>query len=72
LSATNDAARQAEQVVREVTEEYAKEHAEKDGKPREVLKSLTTFVGGWRATLLVLGFARAAAAQLRAGHYRSQ
>ncbi|HEX3229295.1 MAG TPA: efflux RND transporter permease subunit [Pyrinomonadaceae bacterium] len=46
LSATNDAARQAEQVVREVTEEYAKEHAEKDGKPREVLKSLTTFVGG--------------------------
>jgi hypothetical protein len=33
-------------VVREVAEEYGKEHAEKDGKPREVLKSLTTFVGG--------------------------
>ena len=32
--------------MREVTEEYGKEHAEKDGKPREVLKSLTTFVGG--------------------------
>jgi len=29
-----------------VAEEYGKEHAEKDGKPREVLKSLTTFVGG--------------------------
>ena len=46
LSATNEAARHAEEVVREVTEEYGKEHAEKDGKPREVLKSLTTFVGG--------------------------
>ena len=46
LSATNEAARHAEEVVREVAEEYGKEHAEKDGKPREVLKSLTTFVGG--------------------------
>jgi multidrug efflux pump subunit AcrB len=45
LSATNEAARRAEEVVREVTEEYGKEHSE-DGKPREVLKSLTTFVGG--------------------------
>jgi len=46
LSATNEAARRAEQVVREVTEKYGREHHEKDGKPREVLKSLTTFVGG--------------------------
>ena len=46
LSATNEAASEAEQVVREVTEEYGKEHPEKDGKPRKVLKSLTTFVGG--------------------------
>jgi multidrug efflux pump subunit AcrB len=46
LSATNEAARHAEEVVREVVEEYSKEHAEKDGKPRDVLKSLTTFVGG--------------------------
>lgn len=45
LSATNEAARRAEEVVREVTEEYGKEHPE-DGKPREVLKSLTTFAGG--------------------------
>jgi multidrug efflux pump subunit AcrB len=45
LSATNEAARRAEEVVRQVTEEYGKEHAE-DGKPHEVLKSLTTFVGG--------------------------
>jgi multidrug efflux pump subunit AcrB len=46
LSVTNEAARKAEEVVREVTEEYGKEHAEKNGRPREVLKSLTTFVGG--------------------------
>jgi multidrug efflux pump subunit AcrB len=45
LSATNEAARRAEEVVREVAEEYGKEHPE-DGQPREVLKSLTTFVGG--------------------------
>src|SRR6185369_12946047 len=45
LSSTNEAARRAEEVVREVTEEYGKEHSE-DGKPREVLKSLTTFAGG--------------------------
>jgi len=46
LSATNVAARRAEEVVRKVTEEYGREHPEKDGKPHEVLKSLTTFVGG--------------------------
>jgi multidrug efflux pump subunit AcrB len=46
LSATNEAARHAEEVVRKVTEEYGREHPEKDGKPRDVLKSMTTFVGG--------------------------
>src|SRR5258705_1599359 len=46
LSATNDAARRAEEVVREVAQEYGKVHPGKDGKPREVLESLTTFVGG--------------------------
>lgn len=46
LSATSEAARRAEEVVREVTEEFGKEHAGEDGKPRQVLKSLTTFVGG--------------------------
>ncbi|MGA9996756.1 MAG: efflux RND transporter permease subunit [Pyrinomonadaceae bacterium] len=45
LSVTNEAARHAEQVVREVAEEYGKEHPE-DGKPKEILKSLTAFVGG--------------------------
>jgi multidrug efflux pump subunit AcrB len=46
LSATNEAARHAEEVVREVAKEYGKEHSEKDGKPKEVLESLTAFVGG--------------------------
>jgi len=46
LSATNEAARRAEEVVREVAAEYGKEHRDKNGKPREVLKSLTSFVGG--------------------------
>src|SRR4029077_3519905 len=45
LSSTNEAVRRAEEVVREVTEEYGKEHPA-NGKPGEFLKSLTTFVGG--------------------------
>jgi multidrug efflux pump subunit AcrB len=32
--------------VREAAQEYGKVHPGKDGKPREVLESLTTFVGG--------------------------
>jgi multidrug efflux pump subunit AcrB len=46
LSATNEAARRAEEVVREAAQEYGKVHPGKDGKPRDVLESLTTFVGG--------------------------
>jgi len=46
LSATGEAAAQSEQIIREVVAEYGKQHADSDGKPREVLKSLTTFVGG--------------------------
>ncbi len=45
LSATSEAAAQSEEIIREVINEYGQHHQE-DGKPREVLKSLTTFVGG--------------------------
>lgn len=45
LGATNEAARQAEEAIREVAREYGREHSE-DGRPREVLQSVTTFVGG--------------------------
>lgn len=45
LSATNETAAKAEEIIREVIAEYAEHHAE-EGQPREVLESLTTFVGG--------------------------
>ncbi|HSA92745.1 MAG TPA: efflux RND transporter permease subunit [Terriglobales bacterium] len=46
LIATDHAARAAEHVIEEVTQEYGTEHPGDDGKPRQVLESLTTFVGG--------------------------
>jgi multidrug efflux pump subunit AcrB len=46
LIATDQAARAAEHVIEEVTQKYGAEHPEDDGKPRQVLESLTTFVGG--------------------------
>jgi multidrug efflux pump subunit AcrB len=46
LSATREAAAHSEEIIREVVEEYGQHHKDDDGKPREVLKSLTTFVGG--------------------------
>jgi multidrug efflux pump subunit AcrB len=45
-SATNRVARDVEATIRRVAGEYGREHADEDGKPREVVKSLTTFVGG--------------------------
>jgi multidrug efflux pump subunit AcrB len=46
LSATREAAAHSEEIIREVVEEYGHHHKDDDGNPREVLKSLTTFVGG--------------------------
>lgn len=46
LSSTNEAAERAERIVRDVAAEYGKEHPGGDGKPRDVLASVTTFVGG--------------------------
>jgi multidrug efflux pump subunit AcrB len=46
LSATNETAQQVEQIVREKAEQYGREHPGKDGKPAQVLRYLTTFVGG--------------------------
>jgi multidrug efflux pump subunit AcrB len=45
LPTTNDVAREAETVIREVAEQYGKDHPE-HGKPTDVLESVTTFVGG--------------------------
>ncbi len=46
LFATNRATAEAEQVIREVAEDYGKQHAGRGGEPRHVLESLTAFVGG--------------------------
>jgi multidrug efflux pump subunit AcrB len=46
LSATREAARQADEVIREVAARHGAAHAAEDGAPREVLASVTTFVGG--------------------------
>jgi multidrug efflux pump subunit AcrB len=46
VAATDRIARQVEATVRRVVDEYAKEHSDDPNHPREVLKSLTTFVGG--------------------------
>jgi multidrug efflux pump len=46
LTATVDIARQAEDVLREAAAAYGAQHPGKDGKPRQILHSLTTFNGG--------------------------
>jgi multidrug efflux pump subunit AcrB len=46
VAATNHVAAEVERTVRQVADAYAKTHAEDPRHPREVLKSLTTFVGG--------------------------
>ncbi len=46
LEATNKVARRTETVIREVFREYGEAHPEDEGKPHELLRSLTTFVGG--------------------------
>ncbi len=45
LSATNETTRRVEEVVRQVASEYGRTHQD-NGKPKEVLHSLTSFVGG--------------------------
>lgn len=46
LSATNETAQRVEEVIRKVTARYGGEHRDPGGKPRQILRSLTTFVGG--------------------------
>jgi multidrug efflux pump subunit AcrB len=46
LFATNKSVLQVEQVVKAATEKYGKDHPNKDGSPRKILHSLTTFEGG--------------------------
>jgi multidrug efflux pump subunit AcrB len=46
LSATRQVTAQVEQIIREVTEEYGREHADDGGEAKQVLRSMTSFVGG--------------------------
>jgi multidrug efflux pump subunit AcrB len=43
---TNQAAKNIEQIVRQQAQEYGEHHPGKDGKPSEILKYVTSFVGG--------------------------
>lgn len=46
LTATINVTRQAEDVLREAAAAYGAKHPGKDGKPKQILHSLTTFAGG--------------------------
>ncbi len=46
IAATNEVVKQADEVIRRTLATYGKEHPDSHGKPRELLQSLTTFVGG--------------------------
>jgi multidrug efflux pump subunit AcrB len=45
-SATGRVAERVEDTVERIADEYGHKHADKSGKPKPVLKSLTTFIGG--------------------------
>jgi multidrug efflux pump subunit AcrB len=46
LDATNQTTSKVEQLVREEADKYGRAHPGKDGKPAQILKYVTTFVGG--------------------------
>jgi multidrug efflux pump subunit AcrB len=46
LSDTNAVAGEAEAVIRQTAAQYGRDHPGPNGKPRDILKSITSFVGG--------------------------
>ena len=46
LSATRQTADQVDAIIRRVAEDYGREHPGRGGMPREVLESVTSFIGG--------------------------
>jgi multidrug efflux pump subunit AcrB len=46
FDATNQAAQRVEQIIRQQAEAWGKQHPEKDGSPTQILKYVTTWVGG--------------------------
>src|SRR5262249_41636500 len=68
VSATNRVAADVEATVRRVADAYAKErHGDRQQPPHQVLKSLTTFVGGGGPRFLVRGGRGAVEADLPRG-----
>ena len=71
LEATNQTARQVEQIVREQAEKYSREHPQGDHPGRRT--ALRHHLCGWRRTaVLVFRLAAAATTELRAGVDRGQ
>jgi multidrug efflux pump subunit AcrB len=46
VTASNDTAQQVETIVRQTVEQYAREHPSKKYRPEELLRYVTSFVGG--------------------------
>jgi multidrug efflux pump subunit AcrB len=46
LLMTNEATQHAEKVIQKVVDDYGRQHPDKDGKPREVMDSITVYLGG--------------------------
>jgi multidrug efflux pump subunit AcrB len=46
FDATNTAAQQVEQIIRQQADDWGKQHPEKDGSPSQILRYVTTWVGG--------------------------
>ena len=67
FDATNQAAQQVEQIIREQADEWGKKHPDKDGNPAAHPEVRDDLGRRRQSSLLVLGVAAAQAAQLRAG-----
>ena len=46
FEATNQAAQQVEQIIRQQAEKWGKQHPDKNGNPSQILRYVTTWVGG--------------------------
>jgi len=46
FDATNQSAQQVERIIRQQAELWGKQHPDKDGKPAQILRYVTTWVGG--------------------------
>jgi hypothetical protein len=60
ISVTSQTALETEKAIVEAATEYGRQHPGKDGKPAEILHSLTTFVGGGGPRAIVMAISVAA------------